>query len=301
MATEAVRLLLTGASGQLGFELARALSVLGEVAALDRRGCDLADPAAIDRALAHYRPQVIVNAAAWTAVDRAEAAPADALAVNGTAPGQLARWAASAGALMVHYSTDYVFDGSKPGPYREDDEPAPLSAYGASKLAGERAVADACRQHLIFRTSWVYGAHGANFLKTVLRLARERRQLSMVADQVGAPTAASLIADVTAQVLAQYLRRSPGSDFPYGLYHLAAAGEASWHQYACYVVQQAAALGAQLSLDAGAIAPIPAAAYPLPAARPANSRLDTARLQAAFGVHLPSWQAGVDQVLQLLV
>lgn len=300
MATEAPRILLTGANGQLGFELARALSVLGEVVALDRRGCDLADPDAIDRALAHYRPRAIFNAAAWTAVDRAETAAADAFAVNGAAPGRLARWAASAGALMVHYSTDYVFDGSKPGPYREDDVPAPLSVYGASKLAGERAVAEACPQHLVFRTSWVFGAHGANFLKTVLRLARERRQLSMVADQVGAPTAASLIADVSAQVLAQYLHRPAGSRFPFGLYHLAAAGEASWHQYACHVVRQAAALGAELSLDADAIAPIPASAYPLPAARPANSRLDTGKLQAAFGLHLPPWQAGVDQVLQLL-
>jgi dTDP-4-dehydrorhamnose reductase len=299
MAREPVRILLTGANGQLGFELARALTVLGDIWALDHAACDLADPAAIEAAVHRWRPHIIVNAAAWTAVDRAETEIDAARAVNVSAPGLLASLAADSGALLVHYSTDYVFDGSGTAPRREDDPTGPLSVYGQSKLDGERAIVHAGARHLIFRTSWVYGAHGANFLKTVLRLARERDTLAMVADQTGAPTGAALIADVTAQVLAQYLR-SRRESFAYGIYHLAAAGETNWQRYASFIVAEAAALGQTFALAADDIAAIPASAYPLPAARPANSRLDCGKLCDTFGLHLPDWRDGVRQVLRLL-
>jgi len=299
MAREPVRLMLTGANGQLGFELGRSLAVLGDVWALDRTACNLADPAAVEAAVSRWRPHIIVNAAAWTAVDKAESEPAAAGAVNATGPGLLASLAADSGALLVHYSTDYVFDGSGVRPWREDDATGPLSVYGQSKLAGEQAIAAAGARHLIFRTSWVYGAHGANFLKTVLRLARERDRLAMVADQIGAPTGAALIADVTAQVLAQYLR-SRREQFAYGTYHLAAGGETSWQQYARFVVAEAAALGQSFALSADDIAPIATDDYPLPARRPANSRLDCSKLCETFDLHLPDWHDGVRQVLSLL-
>lgn len=294
-------ILVTGASGQLGFELQRALSVLGEVVALKHQQCDLADPQSIAAAMAEYRPQVIVNAAAWTAVDRAESESEAAFTVNAKAPGLLAQAAQASGALLVHYSTDYVFDGEKEGAYTEDDQPAPLSVYGASKLAGEQAVAAACDRYLIFRTSWVFAAHGSNFLKTVLRLAQQRTSLSMVADQFGAPTGAALIADVTAQILARYLNGTDPAAFPFGLYHLTATGETCWQQYARFIVERAEELGQLMSLSASAIEPIPASAYPVPAARPANSRLDCGKLQQTFQLNLPPWQTGVDQVLQLLI
>lgn len=299
MAHEPVRILVTGANGQLGFELSRSLAVLGEVWALDRAGCDLSDPASIEAAVTRWRPHVIANAAAWTAVDRAEAEAEAVRTVNVSAPGLLASLAADSGALLVHYSTDYVFDGSGEAPWRESDPTGPLSVYGRTKLDGEQAIVAAGARHLIFRTSWVYGAHGANFLKTVLRLARERSALSMVADQIGAPTGAALIADVTAQVLAQYLR-SRREHFAYGTYHLAAAGETSWQQYARFIVEEAAALGQTFALQPGDIAPIPASAYPLPARRPANSRLDCSKLCETFGLHLPDWRDGVRQVLRQL-
>jgi dTDP-4-dehydrorhamnose reductase len=295
-----IRFMLTGATGQLGFELQRALSPLGEVVALDRTQCDLADAQSIAAAVARYAPQVIVNAAAWTAVDLAESEPGKAMAVNAEAPALLARAAQACGALLVHYSSDYVFDGKKAEPYSEEDSPAPLSVYGHSKLAGERAVASQCDRYLIFRTSWVYGAYGANFMKTVLRLASSRDSLRMVADQFGAPTGAALISDVTAQVLARYLHAcSPGA-FPFGLYHLSAAGETSWHQYARFVLAQAAVLQMPLTLGESDVEPIPAEAYPLPAERPQNSRLDTAKLQQTFGLVLPPWQAGVSHAMRLL-
>jgi dTDP-4-dehydrorhamnose reductase len=299
MAREPVRLMLTGANGQLGFELVRSLAVIGDVWALDRTACDLADPASVEAAVSRWRPHIIVNAAAWTAVDKAESEPEAASAVNAAAPGLLASLAADSGALLVHYSTDYVFDGSGIRPWREGDATGPLSVYGQSKLAGERAIVAAGARHLIFRTSWVYGAHGANFLKTVLRLARERDRLAMVADQIGAPTGAALIADVTAQVLAQYLR-SRREQFAYGTYHLAAAGETSWQQYARFVVAEAGALGQSFALSADDIAPIAAKDYPLPARRPANSRLDCSKLCETFGLHLPDWRDGVRQLLRLL-
>jgi len=300
MAAELPRVLLTGARGQLGFELQRALAVLGEVRALDHQQCDLADEAAVAATVAAYRPHLIVNAAAWTAVDRAESQPEAAFAANANGPAALARAAQHCGALLLHYSSDYVFDGSKATPYLEEDLPAPLSVYGQSKLAGERAVAEGCSRHLILRTSWVFGAYGANFLKTVLRLARERPHLSMVADQIGAPTSAALIADSSAQILGQYLRAGQTGDFPFGLYQLTASGATSWCEYAQFVVEQAGRLGMPLSLGAADILPIPASAYPLPAARPANSRLDTHKLCTQFGLVLPPWQDGVMHALHLL-
>jgi dTDP-4-dehydrorhamnose reductase len=294
------RILITGANGQLGFELQRSLSPLGEVIALDRRQCDLLNVDSITAAIDAHAPHCIVNAAAWTAVDLAESQAEKAFAVNAEAPAALARAAQARHALLVHYSSDYVFDGKKTTAYAEEDQPAPLSVYGASKLAGERAVAQGCERHLVFRTSWVFGAYGANFMKTVLRLAASRTQLSMVADQIGAPTSAALIADVTAQVLAAYLRTDAPQAFPYGLYHLAASGETSWYQYARFVVEQALRLQMPLTLGVDAIEPIPAQAYPLPAQRPQNSLLDTRKLQQAFGLVLPPWQTGVGHALRLI-
>ena len=301
MGSEAINILLTGANGQVGFELRRSLAPLGRVIALDRQQCDLADESSVVVAVTRYQPQVIVNAAAWTAVDRAETESGAAYAVNAVAPALLARLAAESGALLLHFSTDYVFDGALPGAYRETDIPAPLSVYGASKLAGEQAVALACTRHLIFRCSWVFGAHGANFMKTVLCLANERRQLGMVSDQFGAPTGAALIADVSAQVLAQYLRSSTRESFAYGLYHLTASGVTHWQQYARYVVEQAEILGCPLMLKADDITSIATTDYPLPAPRPANSCLDTRKLRDTFGLTLPPWQEGVRQALTVLL
>ncbi|WP_028535928.1 dTDP-4-dehydrorhamnose reductase [Paludibacterium yongneupense] len=289
------RLMVTGANGQVGFELARALAPLGDVVSLTRRDCELTDEVALRRCLDEVRPDVIVNPAAWTAVDRAESDPATTFMVNAELPARLAEEASRRGVLLVHYSTDYVFDGSLDRPYREDDPTHPLSVYGLSKCKGEEAVRASEARHLILRTSWVYGTHGANFVKTVLRLAAERESLSMVADQIGAPTSSALIADATAHMVAHYLRE-PGR-FAGGTYHLTAAGETSWHGLARFVVQTALELGWPLSLSPDAILPIPASGYPLPAARPANSRLDTSRVRYDFGLTLPPWQDGVRQML----
>jgi len=289
-------ILVFGAHGQVGHELPRALRGLGRVFALDRSGADLAAPESLRAVLRQYRPEVIVNAAAYTSVDRAETEPDLAFTVNGVAPGVLAQEAEAVGASFVHYSTDYVFDGRKEAPYDESDLPNPLSAYGRSKLAGERAVAEACTRHLIFRTSWVMGSHGANFVKTILRLAAERDNLLVVADQHGAPTAARLIADVTASVL-QSLLRAPEARSAWGLYHLAAAGETSWHGYARHLIGRARELGMPLRASPDSVTAISTADYPTPAKRPANSRLCTARLRNAFAVELPDWRHGVDQVL----
>ncbi|UXY15544.1 dTDP-4-dehydrorhamnose reductase [Chitiniphilus purpureus] len=291
-------ILVTGARGQVGFELQRSLAMLGKVMAVGREDCDLADADVIDALLERVRPDIIVNPAAYTAVDKAQSEPALAQAINATAPALLGAWAARHGALLVHYSTDYVFDGAKDGCYTEDDTPNPQSVYGQTKLAGEEAIRGSGCRHLILRTSWVFGAHGGNFLKTVLRLARERDHLSIVADQHGAPTPASLIADVTAQILRQYALIPQG--FPFGTYHLVAEGDTTWHGYAQAVLEAAIDRGWQFKLPGHAITPIPTSAYPLPAPRPANSRLSTHKLQAAFNLTLPHWRDGVAQVLTLL-
>lgn len=292
------RILLTGITGQVGRELQRTLTPLGEVIALDRQELDLANPASIMAVLEHYQPTIIVNPAAYTAVDRAEAESALALTVNAEAPALMAQWAAQHQALLVHYSTDYVFDGHKDAPYTELDVTHPQSVYGSSKCQGEEAIRAATPKHLILRTSWVYALQGSNFIKTILRLAKERTTLNVVADQHGAPTSALLIAEVSAHILQQYLR-APG-EFAYGTYHLCAAGVTTWCDYARLVVQLAQQEGLPLALAAESICPIPTTAYPVPAPRPASSRLDCSKLQQNFGLTLPEWQHGVSTVVKQL-
>lgn len=294
------KILITGSNGQVGFELQRSLAPLGAVIALDRQSMDLSDPDSIRSAIQSHRPDIIVNPGAYTAVDKAESDEVTAHAVNGLAPGIIGEEAAKLGAMVIHYSTDYVFDGTKKNAYVETDIPHPISVYGKTKLAGEQALAASGANHLIFRTSWVYGAKGANFLKTILRLAREREELKIVADQWGAPTGAALIADVTAQVLRKFLLEKKNTSFPFGIYHLTAAGNTSWHEYARFVVQEAIQLGANLQIRPEKILPISTEEYPVPAPRPANSRLETNKLQQTFDLRLPPWQDGVQAALRLL-
>lgn len=295
-----MRILLTGKNGQVGFELQRALAPLGEIVAIDQQECNLASADDIRQLVADVAPQVIVNPAAYTAVDKAESEPHLALAINGTAPGVFGEEAVRLGALVIHYSTDYVFDGTRQGRYTEDDPPNPQSVYGKTKLAGERALQASGADCLIFRTSWVFGAHGNNFAKTMLRLAAERDSLKIVADQFGAPTSAALLADVTAQALGLY-KRQGRAGFPFGLYHLVANGVTSWHEYAQTVVCTALERGKPLRLSVDDVLPISTAEYPLPAPRPANSRLDATRLRETFGLELPDWQDGLDHVLQQIL
>ena len=291
-----MKILLTGKNGQVGFELQRALAPLGEIVAVGQSECDLANAGAIRELVRRVAPDVIVNPAAYTAVDKAETDQATASAVNALAPAVLGEEAARLGALVVHYSTDYVFNGSKEGAYAETDRPDPQSVYGSTKLAGERALAEVNPRHLILRTSWVVGAHGGNFAKTMLRLAAERDQLSVVADQFGAPTSAALLADLTAQLIRQY-QREGAEAFPYGTYHVSAAGETSWCDYARFVIGEALASGKVLKTGLDAVMPLTTAQYPTPAKRPANSRLDTSRFREIFGLRLPPWQDGVRHVL----
>lgn len=293
-----MKLLLLGKNGQVGWELQRALAPLGEVVALDRHGAhglhgDLSQPDALRATVRNLRPDVIVNAAAYTAVDKAESEPALARTLNAEAPAALAQEAAAIGAWLVHYSTDYVFDGSGNAARDEQAPTAPLSIYGQTKLEGEQAIAASGCKHLTFRTSWVYAARGGNFAKTMLKLAGERDQLRVVADQIGAPTGADLIADVTAHALHEALRQPSVS----GLYNLAAGGEVSWHGYACHVIEWARAQGHAIKVAADAVQAIPSNDYPTPARRPLNSRLSTDKLRRAFGLVLPAWQNGVERML----
>lgn len=283
-----MKILLTGATGQLGRELKRSLACLGEVVARDHGQLDLANPDALRDAVRAMAPMVIVNAAAYTAVDKAETESAAADAINEVAPGILAEEVKRSGALLIHYSTDYVFDGRKPSPYNETDTTAPLSAYGRSKRAGEQAIAAAGARHLILRTSWVYGLHGANFLKTMLRLGRERDELAVVGDQFGAPTWSRHLADVTALILAR-------REIPDGLYHLAAAGETSWHGYAEAIFAEAQRAG--LLDKSPLVRRIASADFPLPAPRPVNSRLDCAKFRRDFELALPDWRVGLADCL----
>jgi dTDP-4-dehydrorhamnose reductase len=294
-----MKLLLTGKNGQLGFELQRALAPLGELIAVDATECDLADTAAIQTLLEREQPAVIVNPAAYTAVDRAESEPELAAAVNTEAPRQFGAWAATTGALVLHYSTDYVFDGAKAGPYVEEDVTAPLGVYGLTKRDGESALRQTCPRHLILRTSWVVGAHGGNFAKTMLRLAAERDSLRVVNDQWGAPTSAALLADLTAHLVRQWANqeRSSGDSFPYGTYHVANAGETNWYDYARFVLAAAHESGRSLRVTSDQIEAITTADYPTPAARPANSRLDCRRFRNTFGLHLPPWQQSLRHLL----
>ena len=283
---------LTGANGQVGHELRHTLAPLGPVVATTRAELDLKDEEAIRAAVRAASPRVIVNAAAYTAVVAAESDVAACTWLNVDVPRILAEEADRCGAWLVHYSTDYVFDGSGTTPWRETDATGPLGVYGQTKREGELAVARWSR-HLIFRTSWVYAARGGNFARTMLRLAQERETLSVVDDQIGAPTGAELLADITAHALC---RVQSHPDLA-GLYHLAAAGETSWHGYARHVIDYARQQGAPIKVAPDAVLPIPTSAYPLPAPRPLNSRLDTTRLQAAFGVVLPDWRCGVERML----
>ncbi len=291
-----MRILLTGREGQVGFELQRALAPLGEVLAFDRNECDLENEGSLRDTVRRHQPDVIVNAAAYTAVDRAESEPDRAFAINGTALGILGEEGARCGALVVHYSTDYVFDGRDDGYYDEAARTAPQSVYGHSKLAGEMELAASGARYLIFRTSWVFGVHGTNFARTMLRLALEREELRIVADQIGAPTSAALIADVTAHALRQ-VSKGPALA-QNGIYHLAAAGETSWHAYACYVIEAARRAGSPIKPAPDQIRAISTAEYLTPAKRPANSRLSTAKLRQTFGLNLPDWRYGVNYFLQ---
>ncbi|WP_316679961.1 dTDP-4-dehydrorhamnose reductase [Ralstonia flaminis] len=290
-------LLVTGCNGQLGFELQRRLASLGRVVARDHAACDLTQPAALRKTLREIRPDVIINAAGYTNVDRAEIEVKQAFAVNGVAPGILAEEARAMGSLLVHYSTDYVFDGGKSGAYVETDQTNPLSAYGRSKLAGEVAVTESGAQALILRTAWVASAHGANFVKAILQLGREQDHLRVIADRIGAPTTADLIADVTAELLARYWMLADRRNFPFGLYHLASAGQTSWHGYAVEILTHAQARGIALKATSGRITPILAADYAEAASRPANSCLDTSKLQQTFGMVLPDWRVGLRRLL----
>jgi dTDP-4-dehydrorhamnose reductase len=292
-----MKLLLLGRNGQLGWELQRSLAVLGEVVALDRGGkplCgDFTRPDALAETVRRVRPDAIVNAAAYTAVDKAESEPDLARTINATAVAALAREAAALGAWLVHFSTDYVFDGSGDAPRGEDAPTGPLNVYGRTKLEGEEAIRASGCKHLILRTSWVHGARGGNFAKTMLKLAAERERLQVIDDQIGAPTGAELLADLTAHALRAAQRRPELA----GTYHAAAAGETSWHGYARFVIEWARAHGQAVRVRPDAIEAVPSSAYPTPAARPHNSRLDTRKLQTAFGLTLPPWQVGAERLL----
>ncbi len=292
-----MKILLLGKNGQVGWELQRSLAPLGEVIAVDRhtvgRQADLSDPEALGAMVRSIAPQVIVNAAAHTAVDKAESEPQLARLLNAEAPTVLAREARALDAWLVHYSTDYVFDGSGSAPWTEESATHPLSVYGKTKLEGEDAIRGSGCRHLIFRTSWVYAARGSNFAKTMLKLAKERDRLTVVEDQIGSPTGADLLADVTAHAI----RLAQGRPEAGGTYHAVAQGVTSWHGYARHVIGFARSHGLALAVADEAIEAVPSTAFPTPAARPHNSRLDTRKLRETFGLTLPSWQSGVDRML----
>ena len=295
-----MRILLLGKDGQVGWELQRALSPLGELIAPDLQSLDLEDVDNVRQWVRRHTPEVIVNAAAYTAVDRAESEPEKARLINADAVGLLAEEAARLNSWLVHYSTDYVFDGEKSAPYEEDDPARPLSVYGRTKFDGEERIRQQQARHLIFRTSWVYAAHGNNFIKTILRLATEKEQLNVVADQYGAPTGAELLADVTALALHR-IRHDAKSEGLSGTYHLVAQGETSWHGYAQYLLSVAAERGLALKAGPGNVHPIPTDAYLLPAKRPRNSRLNATKVSRAFDLTLPDWHEPVSRVVHELL
>lgn len=285
-----MKILLLGKNGQVGQALAHFLPQLGELIALDRHnGGDLSQPEALAAAVRQHRPTHIVNAAAYTAVDKAESEPELVRLINAHAPEVLAREAQALGAWLIHYSTDYVFNGSGHDPWQEGDATGPLNVYGQTKLEGELRVQALCERHLIFRTSWVYAAHGQNFAKTMLRMAQERERLTVIDDQCGAPTGAELIASITVQAIQQSLAA--------GTYHLAASGQTTWHAYASHVIAQASALRPDLPWQVQEIAAVPSSVFATAARRPLNSRLDCSKLQRALGTALPAWQTGVDAML----
>jgi dTDP-4-dehydrorhamnose reductase len=294
-----LKILLLGKNGQVGWELQRSLASLGEVLALDRHSIhycgNLAQPEQLVQTVLTYKPDFIVNAAAYTTVDQAESEPDMARCINAYAPAALAKAAALIGAWLVHYSTDYVFDGSGSHARQEGEGTGPVNVYGQTKLDGEKAIVDSGCKCLIFRTSWVYAARGGNFAKTMLRLAQQRDNLTVINDQHGAPTGADLIADVTAHAMRRVLN-TQNISFS-GVYHLVASGETTWHAYASHVIAQAKVMKPELGWTVADIAPVPTSAFPTPAVRPLNSRLCTAKLQQAFGLVLPPWQHGVDRML----
>jgi dTDP-4-dehydrorhamnose reductase len=292
-----VNILLTGKHGQVGFELQRSLAVLGNVTAVDVDDCNLADEDAVRALVARTRPNVIVNPAAYTAVDAAEQHQDLAMAINGRAPGVIGEEAARRGALVIHFSTDYVFDGNKSSAYVETDATGPIGVYGASKLAGEQALTASGAAFIILRTSWVVGAHGANFAKTMLRLAKERDTLRVVADQFGAPTTAATLADVTAHLV----RSADVARKHCGIYHCANAGATNWCEYAQFVLAQAQRAGVILKANPADVTAITSADYPTPAKRPFNSRLDTSKLRSTFGLTLPPWQDSLSHTLQQII
>jgi dTDP-4-dehydrorhamnose reductase len=293
-----MKILLLGKNGQVGWELQRALAPLGELIALDFDSpgplkADFSDPESLAATVRTVAPNIIVNAAAHTAVDRAESEPELARALNAASPAVLAREAGALNAWLMHYSTDYVFDGSGSTPWSEESPTGPLSVYGRTKLEAERAIrASGCR-HLIFRTSWVYAARGGNFAKTMLKLAKERDRLTVIDDQIGSPTGADLLADLTAHALRSVAQRPELA----GTYHAVAQGETSWHGYARHVIEFARAMGQPIQVAADAIEAVPTSAFPTPAVRPRNSRMNTRKLRDTFGLSLPGWQAGVERML----
>jgi len=293
-----MKILLLGKNGQVGFELQRSLAPLGEVLALDRNSTshcgDLSNLEGLAETVRVFRPQVVVNAAAYTAVDKAESDQTTVHLINALAPEVLSRSCAAIDALLVHYSTDYVFDGSGQKAWVETDATGPVNVYGRSKLAGEQGIAKQGAKHVIFRTSWVYGTEGGNFAKTMLRLAQERDKMAVINDQFGAPTGAALLADVTAMSLQQPQALS-------GIYHLAAAGETTWHAYAQYVLQTAKRLKPELDYKVKEVAAVSTSEFPTPAQRPLNSRLNCSKLQNALHCQLPDWQKGVDALLSKIL
>lgn len=292
-----MKILLLGKSGQVGWELQRSLAPLGELVALGSQSqhyCgDMTNLEGIAKTVRDVAPDIIVNAAAHTAVDKAESEPDLAHAINTLAPSVLAQEAKRSGAWLIHFSTDYVFDGSGDKPWLEDDATGPLGVYGKTKLHGEEAIIASGCKHLIFRTSWVYAARGNNFAKTMLKLAQTRDALNVINDQFGAPTGADLLADVTAHAICVALQRPEVS----GLYHLVASGETTWHEYANVVIDFARQAGVDVKVAAEAVQAVTTTAFPTPAVRPLNSRLDTSKLKSAFGLTLPHWQVGVTRML----
>lgn len=292
-----MKIVLFGKNGQIGHELLRTLKPLGEIIALDRKEANFENRDALRQIIRSHGADVIVNAAAYTAVDKAEDDEERAFRINAEAVEVLADYAHYSGSLLIHYSSDYVFDGSKLTPYTETDSTHPLNAYGRSKLAGEHAVQQGGCHHFIFRTSWVYSSYGENFIKTIWRLGKERETLNVVSDQIGAPTSAELIADITALSIAGFY----ADLLPEGTHHLTASGEASWYELACYIMEKAEQKGRKMTLHAEKIVPVTTKEYPLPATRPLNSRLDNAGLSERLGFALPDWRVHVDRVVDQLI
>lgn len=295
-----MKLLLTGCNGQLGFELQRSLTPLADVVAIGSAECDLSDEAALRAMIQQVKPDGIINPAAYTAVDKAETDAAQARKVNADAPRIMGEEASKLGAFVIHFSTDYVFEGVGEHFYKESDATNPQNVYGQTKREGELALQRSCPQSLIMRTSWVVGAHGVNFAKTMLRLASERESLSVVADQYGAPTSAALLADVTAQLVGR-IKQQGLESFPFGLYHVVASGVTNWHAYAQFVIGEAIKAGKAVKVHPETIKPITSSDYPVPAKRPANSRLDTSLFQQTFNLQLPHWEHGVSHVLKQIL